>query len=37
MNVAKNEELKFSKICSEWLSYKKPRVKESTYLNYNLI
>lgn len=35
MNVAKNEELKFSKICSEWLSYKKPRVKESTYLNYN--
>lgn len=25
----------FSKVCDEWMSYKKPRIKESTYSNYN--
>lgn len=26
--------VKFDKLCKEWLAYKKPKVKESTYLNY---
>ena len=24
----------FDQLCEEWLSYKKPRIKESTYSNY---
>lgn len=32
LNVEKE---KFNKICDEWLSYKKLRIKESTYSNYS--
>ena len=29
-----NGSIKFTKICDEWLLFKRPRVKESTYSNY---
>ena len=32
-NEVKNSIL-FEQVCEEWLSYKKPRIKESTYSNY---
>ena len=32
LNVEKE---KFDQICDEWLSYKKLRIKESTYSNYS--
>ena len=40
IGVVKNETIKrrkekFDQICDEWLSYKKLRIKESTYSNYS--
>ncbi len=37
MNELKNEEIEFNTICEEWLSFKKNKVKESSYLNYKFI
>ena len=34
--MKKNEikKIRFDKVCDDWLAYKKPIIKESTYLNY---
>lgn len=34
MEKGANNSILFEQICEEWLSYKKPRIKESTYSNY---
>lgn len=34
MEKGANNFILFEQICEEWLSYKKPRIKESTYSNY---
>ncbi len=34
MEKGTNNSILFEQICEEWLSYKKPRIKESTYSNY---
>ncbi len=34
MEKGANDSILFEQICEEWLSYKKPRIKESTYSNY---
>lgn len=34
MEKEANNSILFEQICEEWLSYKKTRIKESTYSNY---
>lgn len=34
MKKSEIKKIRFDKICDDWLAYKKPIIKESTYLNY---
>ena len=34
MKCLNEKEKKFNVLCDEWLSYKRMRIKESTYSNY---